>query len=410
MTGTALHTHLETRTSDSAAPRSATDDTPMLQTRIDQVAAKGGGEVRVSPGHYTVAGLQLYSGVTLFLEKGVILQGGTDPEAYGSKGWHAAMIVTENMKDVAILGEGIIDGQNICRPGGEEGFRGFHALAFYDSVGVRVEGVTIQNAGNYAVLCQNSSKLSFHGLCILGGHDGIHIQKCREVSVADIDFRTGDDCLAGTDNQDVCVEDCYFNTACNAFRLGVLRLTVRRCVFQGPGEHPHQVSVIKQTPRFSMGAAFVHFSPTDRNPELPSDDWLIEDCTVDQCEALYLYNHKDGVWQTGQPARNIRFRNIRATRLDKGIQILGDIQRSLHLDLSHMTLDLAEAHSDQPVMEIDQFGSLHMDHVTFSNNGKSPVLVARRGERATLLKGKGADSEQDFSAVLEEIQDITGDF
>ncbi|MCC5844554.1 MAG: right-handed parallel beta-helix repeat-containing protein [Verrucomicrobia bacterium] len=384
----------------------APDDTAAVQRRIDQAAALGGGEVRLAAGRYTVAGLQLRSHVTLYLEKDAVLLGCSDPTAYGENGWYSAIILAKDVKDASIAGEGVIDGQNLCRPGGEEGFRGFHALAFYHTDGILLRGITVRNAGNYAVLCQHSCNLTFECLKILGGHDGIHIQKCRNVSVTGGDFRTGDDCLAGTDNEDVQVEDCYFNSACNAFRLGALRLTVRGCEFQGPGEFPHQVSVVNQAPRFSMGAAFIHFSPTDRNPEIPSDDWLVEDCTVDSCEALYLYNHQEGVWQTGQPAERILFRNIRATRLGKGIHILGDAGRSLHLRLQDVSMALAEETAAQPVIDIERFGSLFLEEVTLQNNGREPLLSARRGNRVALQPGPGVSVED---TVLEDIQDVSRD-
>jgi len=53
-------------------------------------------------------------------------------------------------------------------------------------------------------------------------------------------------------------------------------------------------------------AAFVHFSPVDANPKLESGNWLIRNVTVDSVDHFYVYNHRNGNWQTGLPVAAMR--------------------------------------------------------------------------------------------------------
>lgn len=370
-----------------AAPGGSGLQTQAFQAAID-AAAESGGRVEVPEGVFVVGGLNLRSNVELHLARGAVLQGSADYRDYGSGGkWTDALLAGVGVRRVRISGPGVIEGSNVERPGGEEGFRGPHTIYFVDSEEVAIEDVTIQNSGNYAILCRQVAGLHVARTRILGGHDGLHIQACRNVEVTDTDFRTGDDCVAGTDNQQVTFSRCYFNSACNAFRLGASGLVVRDSKFQGPGEFAHRISLKKAgTARHSMGAAFVHFAPKDRHPQIPSDDWLIENCVVDGMDRLYGYDFERGLWQTGQPARRIVFRNVQGTNLKHPIRVVGDSGRQLHLILDTVRLETGAGLSkgDEPVIEARQFGSLELRRSALLNDGQGPLVRAMDGHHLTI--------------------------
>jgi hypothetical protein len=46
--------------------------------------------------------------------------------------WHRALIVGDGLKDVTIMGYGVIDGNKVFDSTGEEHLRGPHAIAFTD--------------------------------------------------------------------------------------------------------------------------------------------------------------------------------------------------------------------------------------------------------------------------------------
>jgi hypothetical protein len=348
-------------------------DSAALQKAIDECAP--GGTVIVPKGRFLVAGIRLKSDVRLLLEKDAILQGSTNVTDYAAKpSWNDAILRGDKVENIRIEGEGTIDGADCKNPKGEEGFRGPHAIFLTGCKNITISGVTITRAGNYAILCRDSESGDFKNIKIRGGHDGLHAQACRKFTVKNCDFRTGDDCLAGCDNEEFVVEDCLINSSCNGFRLGCDRLVVKRCRFWGPGEYQHQISK-----RTNMLAAFVHFAPTGRKPRLPSDNWLIEDLAIENADAVYEYDFEKGLWQTGQPAKKLHFRNIKATNLAKPLRVRGDKNGLFNFTLENSSLSLRAEKAAQEVVSISQFGAFTLRGVTLQNDGIKPVFKARDG-------------------------------
>ncbi|MEN3111126.1 glycoside hydrolase family 28 protein [Uliginosibacterium paludis] len=95
-------------------------NTEPFQKAIDDCAAAGGGTVRVPAGNYLVAPLQLRSNVRLQLEKNATIVASTVESSYratpetksgeAENGW-LPFISVANAENVAITGEGTIDGQ-----------------------------------------------------------------------------------------------------------------------------------------------------------------------------------------------------------------------------------------------------------------------------------------------------------
>lgn len=358
-----------------AVPDDAQPDTQGIQAAIEACSREGGGTVRFPKGRFLSGGLQLRDNVRLVFEKDAALQGSDNCMDYGGKAqWGDALITGKDLKNAGIEGPGLIDGADCRNPKGEEGFRGPHGILLRDCSGVVFRDITLARTGNYAVLCYNSSGLEFRNVSFRGGHDGLHAQGCRKFRISDSDFRTGDDCLAGCDNEDFEVTGCRINSSCNGFRLGCKGLRVRKCEFWGPGEALHKVSK-----RTNMLSAFVHFAPKDRNPRLPSDDWLVEDCTVDNVDFLYGYDFERGLWQTGQPALRLVFRNVTATRVAHPLRVLGDKDRRFELVLDGVSIALREDRRDREVLNLTRFGALLLRRVTLANGGRGPVLKAREG-------------------------------
>ncbi len=353
--------------------------TAAIQAAIDTCGTAGGGTVRIPEGRFRCGALVLRDHVCLLLEAGAVLAGSGDWRDYGEGRWHDALITGQDVTGIRIEGPGKIDGGDCRNPKGEEGFRGPHAVYLTGCRDIAVEGVSITDAGNYAVLCRDCDDARFVGVAARAGHDALHAQACRRFTVRDCDFRTGDDCLAGCDNEDFEVTGCKINSSCNGFRLGCVNLVVRDCTFWGPGEHQHLVSE-----RRNMLSAFVHFAPTDRNPKLPSDNWLVENITIDNADAVYAYDFERGLWQTGQPAKRLRFVNVRATGIARPLRVLGDADRQFELTLERVSISLREDRRDQEVLDVRRFGLLRLSDVTLENGGRQPVLRAREGNRLEL--------------------------
>ena len=336
--------------------------TSVLQQAIDAVGASGG-ILRISRGTFITGTLRLRSRLTLKLEEGAVLLGSSDIADYDTAYWGGGFLVAHELTAVTIEGPGTIDGADCVNPHGEEGFRGAHCLAFSACSGIIVRNVTVQRSGNWAFNCVSCRDVLFDHVRIRGGHDGVDSMHCERLTFRGCDFRTGDDCIAGADNHAYLFEDCFFNSACNGFRLSCLGLTVRRCRFKGPADFDHKI-----TGKREMLCAFIHCSPHERpncqGLQLQSDNWLIEDCTVEDVNQLYEYDHRY-LWQSGRPVGHVTFRDVTASGLKKPIWACGDIKRQFMLSLERVTLAIpAGSWFHHPFVDLRSFDCLDVRGLT----------------------------------------------
>src|SRR5436189_3435474 len=234
-------------------------NTGAINKAIEACAAAGGGQVVIPPGRFLSGTIRLRSHVTLFVAAGATLIGSTNldlyqqptipsfmPEAKWGK-WHRALIIGENLEDVAIAGQGIIDGNRVFDPTGEEHMRGPHTILFVNCRGFEIRDISILDAANYAIFFQASDDVEVRDVKITGGWDGIHFrgapQKwCHRVKIIHCQFYTGDDSIAGRYWQDTLISGCILNSSCNGIRLigPATHLIVDDCLFYGPGQRPHR--------------------------------------------------------------------------------------------------------------------------------------------------------------------------
>ena len=118
------------------------DNTEAINRAIAHCNEQGGGVVVVPAGRYLSGTIHLKSNVELRLEKDAVLLGIEDPKRYTgyvcrregfekykvayAEYWNHTFILGVGCKNVAITGDGVIDGQHIYDPEGEAHFRGPH--------------------------------------------------------------------------------------------------------------------------------------------------------------------------------------------------------------------------------------------------------------------------------------------
>jgi hypothetical protein len=283
-------------------------DTPAINKAIDACTVAGGGQVFLPPGKYLSGTVHLKNHVTLFLEAGAVLIGTPDinqyqypvvpefmPEARWGK-WHRALILGEGLEDITIAGQGIIDGNKVFDPTGEEHMRGPHAFLFANCHKVTVRDVSFEDAANYAIFFEASSQVEIRNVKITGGWDGVHFRgapnhPCRDVSITGCQFFTGDDSMAGRywDNTLIC--DCIVNSSCNGIRLigPATHLIIHNCLFYGPGVHPHRTSN-----RHNMLAG-INLQPGGWDATKGAlDDVMISDVTMHNVATPFFFTLKSG--------------------------------------------------------------------------------------------------------------------
>jgi hypothetical protein len=239
-------------------------DTPELSTAainraVEACSAAGGGQVLIPPGRWVSGTIHLKSHVTLFLAPGATLVGTTNLSLYSRPAvpsfmpeaswgnWHRSLLVGDRVEDVAICGQGIIDGHKVFDPNGEEHLRGPHTIFFSDSRRFSIRDVSIVDSANYAILFLASDDAEIRNVKISGGWDGVHFRGapgrwCHNVNIVDCDFCTGDDSIAGRYWDNTLISRCSVNSSCNGLRLigPATRLLVDHCLFYGPGRQPHR--------------------------------------------------------------------------------------------------------------------------------------------------------------------------
>ena len=332
-------------------------DTETIQGALDS-CKNWGGDVILGPGTWNIGSIRLYSDTTLRLKSGCHLMGSKAYEDYVDWGCESglkylkhpeirkhcqlpedyikAMITAADAENVAVIGElgTTINGQDCHNPMGEEGYRGPMGLVFIRCRQVTLRGYTFTRCGNWAHLLDSCQDVLMDDIRILGGHDGVDLHHSKNVRIQNCDMRTGDDCIAGYDGENILVRHTYFNTSCNCFRIGAKNLLVESCRFWGPGEYPHQISG-----RHNTQFAFNYYSFVYDNCP-PSSHWVIEDCVFEDIDAVMHLNHGNCWDQDGSPLNDLTFENCSFRGLSKGSRIRS--VTPMDINLSHLRIQFRD--------------------------------------------------------------------
>ncbi|MDR3405754.1 MAG: glycosyl hydrolase family 28 protein [Chthoniobacter sp.] len=222
-----------------------TKDTAALQRAID-AAAKSGGTVRLAAGTFLSGSLVLKSGVTLQIDKGATLLGSTEHADYRKNRW-MALVEAKGQRDIAIVGEGVIDGQgaalaaDVLRLVQEKKIIDPLAsnrpaepnrpqlLELMDCQGVTVRGITLKNSSCWVQTYLNCEDVTLDHVTVRStaywNNDGLDLVDCRRARVTHCDIDCADDgiCLKSGEGhacEDIVVEDCAVRSSASAFKLG----------------------------------------------------------------------------------------------------------------------------------------------------------------------------------------------
>ncbi|MDX2079758.1 MAG: right-handed parallel beta-helix repeat-containing protein [Terrimicrobiaceae bacterium] len=282
-----------------------TDDTPVLQRALDELARGGGGSLRVPAGVYRCSTLRVSSRTTLVLEPGSVLLAHDNPQAYqtfvrtgetGPNRWNRSMILCDGAEDVVITGGGVIDGAHVFDPEGEEKMRGPHTIMLHNCRRIRIEGIHVRNSANYAIMFYDSHAIDIRQVTVEAGWDGVHFRgrpecPCRDVTITDCRFHTGDDAIAGWHWENTVISGCVINSSCNGIRvIGPANgLIIQDCLIYGPGRHPHR------TFNNRVSLAGILLQPGAWDPtEGTLDDVLISGVTMHRLQSPLQFVLKPG--------------------------------------------------------------------------------------------------------------------
>jgi polygalacturonase len=273
-----------------ATGNNKTDCTEALKKAIAACSAAGGGRVMVPAGEFLTGAVHLKSNVNLHVGAGATVRFLRDPEKYPLvfTRWegielmnYSSFIYAFEQENVAITGQGIIDGNADCeywwpwkgrahcgwKPGDPEQTKDRNLLfdmaergvpvaerVFgtghylrpqfiqpYRCKNVLIEGVTLRNSPMWQVhpvLCTN---VTVKSMTITGASanrdagpntDGCDPESCTDVLIKDCNFNTGDDCIAikagrnadgrrvNVPSQNIVIQNCHMQDGHGGVTVG----------------------------------------------------------------------------------------------------------------------------------------------------------------------------------------------
>ncbi|GEM_PF-672826 len=249
----------------------ATLNTDAFAKAIAACEKAGGGNVIVPPGVFVTAPFQLTSHMALVVQKGATIRASDKFSDFGlpdplpatqeelSKIKPTPLITGSKLTDVAIRGEGIIDGagaswwaksDRAARTSGETFVSRPNLIVIQRSERVQFAGVTLQNSPQFHLVPKLCTDVLIDGVKILAppdspNTDAIDPSNCNNVLIRHVLTDSGDDNVAFKANHDgpcenITVTDCTFlhghGVSLGSETVGGMRnILVQRCTFENTG-------------------------------------------------------------------------------------------------------------------------------------------------------------------------------
>lgn len=215
-------------------------DTAAIQSAIDACAEAGGGTVRLHGGVFLSGTLRLRSHVTFEIANGCILRGSANiadyptitpelPFLYRDR-FTKSLLYAEKQENIALTGNGTVDGQGKLFPAqkGDDGGRPY-LLRFSECRNVLVRSLTLRDAARWLshyLACENVTIEDVRiDSVIRENRDGMDIDSCDRVRIANCDIASGDDSIvlkstAQRPCRRVTVTNCTLRSQASALKLG----------------------------------------------------------------------------------------------------------------------------------------------------------------------------------------------
>ncbi len=337
-------------------------DTGAVQAAIDACAEAGGGTVLVPAGRYLCGSVHLQSNVALRLENGATIAASPDDNDFDpyeqlnyetdsdreTTCFHFSLLWGEGIENVAIVGEGTIDGNRTKRGGPKP-------IALKRSCHIDIRNIKIINAPNYCISLLGCDYVNIDGVTILNGYcDGIDPDCCRHVRISNCHIESWDDAIVPKSSfalgerrasENIVITNCVLSSSCNAFKMGTESgggfkyVTVSNCVMFGPpGTRPTISGIAIETvdgaivenvvvSNISMldvqTPIFVRLGNRGRDMDTPVPGSL-SNVTISNVEATGATLASSITGLPGHPVENVRLDNVRIEYLGGGTVDLAD--------------------------------------------------------------------------------------
>lgn len=198
-------------------------------------------------------------------------------------------------------------------------------------------------------------------------------------------LETRDDCIAGFNNNNVVISDCYLSSACSAFRYGGNNILIENCVVYGPCKYQFRYAFTKEEKmagvtysergRNNMLSFYTNFVSDDLPAKKTQGKILIRNCRVKGADRfLHLNLSGNETWQRGNTPTDITFENIEAEDIAMGLTAYGNGTPMLNLKLLNVNYDVREGFEENPFIRIANFEKIELTNVKI-NNYKGEAII-----------------------------------
>lgn len=254
-----------------------------IQKAIDACGRAGGGMVYLPPGEYTSGTLYLRSHVRFHIEGGATLYASKDMSLFAGQkiASKTALFFAENIEDVTLEGRGTVNGQgayewkiddlddpfvrpakNLMKSLGKSILRSFpegyptrtiypHLVWMGQTTNIRIAGLSFIYSPTWTMGFYACERLVIDGVYVYTKPneavwaDGIDLDGCKDVRIANSSIITGDDCIIfiSTNSwgpalpcENVTVTNCRLSASANAIKFsegnakGVQHIAIDNCV------------------------------------------------------------------------------------------------------------------------------------------------------------------------------------
>jgi len=227
-----------------------------IQSKIDELHEKGGGELIFTKGEYLTGSIILKDNVSIELKKGAVLLGSTNPRDYKSLNRWKALILAENSNNINIVGNGTINGRgrqlalhidslfyidkidstdyNFVEKRPKYTIRP-QIIEFVNCKNVTIKDITIKNAACWVQSYDRCDGLLIDNIRVdsdaYWNNDGIDIIDSKNVVISNSNINASDDgiCLKSSiDNskignfycENILIKNCKVRSSASAVKLG----------------------------------------------------------------------------------------------------------------------------------------------------------------------------------------------
>ncbi len=290
-------------------------DINAINKTIAAAAKTGGGTVYFPAGKYLTGSIHLQNNITLYIDNGAAIiaapvnaANGYDEEEpgpnneyedVGHRHWHNSLIWGDSLHDIAIIGQGLINGKNLYKDWthGEKQSAN-KAIGLRLCRNVIIKDISILHGGWFGILATGVDNFTLDNVKFDTNRDGVDIDCCHNVHISN--------CFVNSPYDDgICLKSSY--------ALGYARstenVTITNCQVSGYDEGTLLDGTYKRTDNSAY-----HFSPTGRikfgtESNGGFKNITISNCVFDYCRGLAIES-VDGALIEDVTITNITMRDV----------------------------------------------------------------------------------------------------